>query len=76
MVFIGNCSFMHHTKLQLCKIKSASRSFWWLWHDLEKINADDPDAINESAFESAENMVIDERIKDVAKGVFINEDIV
>lgn len=39
-------------------------------------NADDPDAINESAFESAENMVIDKRIKDVAKGVFINEDIV
>lgn len=40
------------------------------------VNADDPDAINESAFESAENMVIDKRIKDVAKGVFINEDIV
>lgn len=39
-------------------------------------NADDPDAINESAFESAENMVIDKRIKDVAKSVFINEDIV
>lgn len=40
------------------------------------VNADDPDAINESAFESAENMVIDKRIKDVAKAVFINEDIV
>ncbi len=39
-------------------------------------NADDPDAINDSAFESAENMVIDKRIKDVAKSVFINEDIV
>jgi hypothetical protein len=39
-------------------------------------NADDPDAINESAFESAENMVIDKRIKDVAKSVFLNEDIV
>lgn len=39
-------------------------------------NADDPDAINEKAFESAENMVIDKRIKDVAKSVFINEDIV
>ncbi len=40
------------------------------------VNADDPDAINENAFESAENMVIDKRIKDVAKAVFINEDIV
>lgn len=39
-------------------------------------NADDPDAINDKAFESAENMVIDKRIKDVAKSVFINEDIV
>ena len=39
-------------------------------------NADDPDAINEKGFESAENMVIDKRIKDVAKQLFINEDIV
>lgn len=39
-------------------------------------NADDPDAINDSAFESAENSVIDKRIKDVAKGIFVNEDIV
>jgi hypothetical protein len=39
-------------------------------------NADDPDAINEKAFEMAENMVIDKRIREVAKSVFIKEDIV
>ena len=38
-------------------------------------DADDEKAIGES-FEGAENMVIDKRIKDVAKGVFLNEDIV
>jgi len=38
-------------------------------------DADNEDAIGK-AFEGAENMVIDKRIKDVAKGVFINEDIV
>lgn len=39
-------------------------------------NADDSEAINDSAFESAENSVIDKRIKDVAKGIFVDEDIV
>jgi hypothetical protein len=39
-------------------------------------NADDPDAINDKAFEVAENMVIDKRIREVAKGIFIKEDIV
>ena len=39
-------------------------------------NADDPDAINEAAFEQAENMVIDKRIKDVAKDILIGQDIV
>lgn len=38
-------------------------------------DADSEEAIG-SSFEGAENMVIDKRIKDVAKGVFINEDIV
>jgi len=38
-------------------------------------DADSADAIG-SAFEGAENMVIDKRIKDVAKGVFIDADIV
>lgn len=38
-------------------------------------DADSEDAIGTN-FEGAENMVIDKRIKDVAKGVFINEDIV
>lgn len=40
------------------------------------VNADDPDALNEGAFEGAENMVIDKRIKDVAKDIFLSEDIV
>jgi len=39
------------------------------------IDADNEDAIG-NAFEGAENMVIDKRIKDVAKGVFIDADIV
>lgn len=38
-------------------------------------DADSADAIG-SAFEGAENMVIDKRIKDVAKNVFIDSDIV
>jgi hypothetical protein len=45
---------------------------------LGKANADvDSDgALNPSAFEGAENMVIDKRIKDISKGLFITEDIV
>ena len=39
------------------------------------VDADSEDAIG-NAFEGAENMVIDKRIKDVSKGVFLNEDIV
>jgi hypothetical protein len=39
-------------------------------------NPDDPDAINEKGFEMAENMVIDKRIREVAKAIFIQEDIV
>lgn len=39
------------------------------------VDADDENAIGNS-FEGAENMVIDKRIKDVAKSVFINADIV
>lgn len=39
------------------------------------IDPDNEEAIG-SAFEGAENMVIDKRIKDVAKGVFIDADIV
>lgn len=38
-------------------------------------DADNEEAIGK-AFEGAENMVIDKRIKDIAKGVFINADIV
>lgn len=38
-------------------------------------DADNEEAIGKS-FEGAENMVIDKRIKDVAKGIFLNEDIV
>lgn len=38
-------------------------------------DADSDDAIG-TAFEGAENMVIDKRIKDVAKNIFINADIV
>lgn len=39
------------------------------------VDPDDEKSIGDS-FESAENMVIDKRIKDVAKGVFIDADIV
>ena len=39
-------------------------------------NADSDEALNPTAFEGAENMVIDKRIKDVAKAIFIEEDIV
>jgi hypothetical protein len=39
-------------------------------------NADDQDALDNSAFEGAENMVIDKRIRDVGKGLFLTEDIV
>lgn len=39
-------------------------------------DADDDGALNQSAFEGAENMVIDKRIKDVSKALFLAEDIV
>ena len=39
-------------------------------------NADSGSALDPSAFEGAENMVIDKRVKDVSKSLFINEDIV
>ena len=39
------------------------------------VDADNDDALGKS-FEMAENMVIDKRIKDVAKRIFVNEDIV
>lgn len=39
-------------------------------------NPDDQDALDNSAFEGAENMVIDKRIRDVGKGLFLTEDIV
>lgn len=39
-------------------------------------DADSDNALNNSAFEGAENMVIDKRIKDVSKGLFLTEDIV
>ncbi|RUT68672.1 hypothetical protein D0817_20135 [Flavobacterium cupreum] len=39
-------------------------------------SADSTEALNDSAFEGAENMVIDKRIKDVAKRIFLNEDMV
>src|SRR6478735_3280805 len=39
-------------------------------------NADSNDALDNNAFEGAENMVIDKRIKDEAKEIFLNEDIV
>lgn len=40
------------------------------------IDADSDEALNGSAFESAENRVIDKRIREIAKGLFLNEDIV
>lgn len=45
---------------------------------LGKANADvdSEGALNPSEFEGAENMVIDKRIKDVAKNLFLSEDIV
>lgn len=39
-------------------------------------NVDSDGALDPSAFEGAENMVIDKRIRDVSKSIFINEDIV
>ncbi len=39
-------------------------------------DADASGALDNSAFEGAENMVIDKRIKDVSKALFISEDIV
>lgn len=39
-------------------------------------HADSEGALDPSAFEGAENMVIDKRIRDVSKSIFINEDIV
>lgn len=39
-------------------------------------DADSESALSSTAFEGAENMVIDKRIKDVAKDIFLNEDIV
>jgi hypothetical protein len=39
-------------------------------------DADSDEALNNSAFESAENRVIDKRIREIAKALFINEDIV
>lgn len=38
--------------------------------------ADDTEALDEKRFEMAENMIIDKRIKDVAKRVFLSQDIV
>ncbi len=39
-------------------------------------NADSDGALDPSAFEGAENMVIDKRIRDISKSLFLNEDIV
>lgn len=39
-------------------------------------DADSDGALNPDAFEGAENMVIDKRIKDVSKSLFLDEDIV
>ncbi|AYA36215.1 hypothetical protein D3Y59_03525 [Hymenobacter oligotrophus] len=39
-------------------------------------HADSQEALQPSAFEGAENMVIDKRIRDVSKALFLNEDIV
>ncbi|MGV3556941.1 hypothetical protein [Larkinella arboricola] len=39
-------------------------------------SADDSGALEPSAFEGAENMVIDKRIKDVSKSLFLGEDII
>lgn len=39
-------------------------------------DADSEGALDPGAFEGAENMVIDKRIKDIGKAIFLNEDIV
>jgi hypothetical protein len=39
-------------------------------------NADSGDALDPSAFEGAENMVIDKRIRDVSKALFLTQDII
>jgi hypothetical protein len=39
-------------------------------------DADSKEALDQSAFEGAENMVIDKRIRDVSKGILLQEDIV
>jgi hypothetical protein len=39
-------------------------------------DADDDAALNQTAFEGAENMVIDKRLRDVSKGMLLQEDIV
>ena len=39
-------------------------------------HADDEEALNNDAFETAENIIIDTRLRDVAKAIFIKEDIV
>ncbi|RAJ90837.1 hypothetical protein LX87_05466 [Larkinella arboricola] len=39
-------------------------------------NADESGALEPSAFEGAENMVIDKRIKDVSKSLFLGQDII
>lgn len=39
-------------------------------------DADSEDALNTNQFESAENSVIDTRLRDVSKGILLNEDIV
>jgi hypothetical protein len=40
------------------------------------VDADSDEALDPSAFESAENRVIDKRIREIAKSLFLNEDIV
>lgn len=40
------------------------------------VDADSNEALDGAAFESAENRVIDKRIREIAKGLFLNEDIV
>jgi hypothetical protein len=40
------------------------------------VDADSDEALDGTAFESAENRVIDKRIREIAKGLFLNEDIV
>lgn len=40
------------------------------------VDADSEEALSGASFESAENRVIDKRIREIAKGLFLNEDIV